>query len=175
MNATARQAATAHPSISQLTAVRGRWISETPTMPIATTGATTATASAPSMIGPIPGMTRMSNPENRININKHHTAAQMPRHQIDAVLREAFATCRMMPNAKLSGRPLPHPARRVRRYFAHPPSLLLYPSRSAPTIVRQRRQHYCIAKSIARSAINQKARVDAAYSQNRKTTMLMVQ
>jgi hypothetical protein len=46
---------------------------------------------ATSRIGPIPGMTRMSKPENRINMNKHHTAAQIARQQIDAVLRDNFA------------------------------------------------------------------------------------
>jgi hypothetical protein len=32
-----------------------------------------------SRIGPIPGMIRMSKPENRINMNEHHTATQITR------------------------------------------------------------------------------------------------
>jgi hypothetical protein len=88
---TARQAAAAQPRINQSSAPRGRLITEIPAMPIATTGPTIEKPKATSRIGPIPGMTRMSKPENRINMNKHHTAAQIARQQIDAVLRDNFA------------------------------------------------------------------------------------
>jgi hypothetical protein len=89
---TTRQAATPQPRISQPEAAVGRRITEIPAMQTTTTGPTMDTASATSMIGPIPGMTRMSNPENRININRHHTAAQIARQQIAADFRVTFAT-----------------------------------------------------------------------------------
>ncbi len=66
----------AQPSMSQPSTARGRRISATQAMPTATTGARTEIANAMSMIGPMPGMTRMSNPENRISMNSAHTVTR---------------------------------------------------------------------------------------------------
>jgi hypothetical protein len=83
--------ARAHPRISQLMAARGRRTSAISAMPVATIGARTTLASAASMIGPMPGIIRMSNDEKRINRKKTHIAAQIARQKIDAVRSEIFA------------------------------------------------------------------------------------
>jgi len=73
------RAAIAHPSTSQLSGTRGCRTSAAPAMHIATIGASSATASAISMTGPIPGMIRISRDERRINRNESHIAAQIAR------------------------------------------------------------------------------------------------
>jgi hypothetical protein len=81
----------AHPNVSQFSGTRGCRTSAAPAIPVATIGATRATTSAISMIGPIPGMTRISSGEKRIIRNISQIAAQIARQDIAAVRKDVFA------------------------------------------------------------------------------------
>jgi hypothetical protein len=81
----------AHPNVSQFIDARGCRTSAAPAIPVATIGATKATTSAISMVGPIPGMTRISSGEKRIIRNISQIAAQIARQDIAAVRKDVFA------------------------------------------------------------------------------------
>jgi hypothetical protein len=90
-NAWPRRAAIAHPNVSKFSGARGCRTNATPANPVATIGATKATATAISVIIPIPGMFLISNGERRINRNKSQIASQIARQEIDAVRNETLA------------------------------------------------------------------------------------
>jgi hypothetical protein len=61
-----------------------------PASPVATIGATKATASATSISIPTPGMFLMSSGEKRISRNGSQIAAQIARQEIDAVRNDSL-------------------------------------------------------------------------------------
>ena len=73
------RAAIAHPNVTTFSGARGCRSTAAPANPVATIGATKATASVIRMTIPIPGMPLISRGERRINRNRSHIANQSAR------------------------------------------------------------------------------------------------
>ena len=85
--------AIAHPNVSQFSDSLGCRTSAAPAIPVATIGATKAIISANNMIGPIPGMRRISSGEKRIIRNISQIAAQIPRQDTAVLRNDTLAIC----------------------------------------------------------------------------------